>query len=251
VASSILASIADAVNPLGEESSPWMMAVPSLLRPGLHIATNKNWTGNPLYPEHDYDKTRPNSEKSFKSNSDFSKWAAKGHQQRDRRQPVQVRLGRLHPGSIDHVLETITGGLGKFVMDVVKTGGAVIKGESFDETKAPIMRRFVGNATDAQSTGRPITRAREEARKAGGENLRAARKDARTGNSENKAAADSFIAESNGATAATSIFKRADANAKRVRERTDLSDEQKREQISAIQKSARGEYRKLKEGPSP
>jgi hypothetical protein len=206
----------------------------------------------PAVPEHDYDKTRPNSEKSFNSNSDFSKWAAKGLNSVTGGSPTSPAGSTGTPARSTMCWRPSPAGSASSSWTSSKPAGAVIKGEPLRRDQGadhpPLRRQRQRPAVDRRSA---YYEAREEARKAGGENLRAARKDARTGNSENKAAADSFIAESNGATAATSIFKRADANAKRVRERTDLSDEQKREQISAIQKSARGEYRKLKEGPSP
>jgi len=257
-AHSVLASVADAFNPVGEESSLWSMLVPSLLRPGLHIATNLNWTGNPLYPDHDYNKTKPDAEKYYRSNSDFSKWAARTMNEATGGSKYKSGWIDVHPGSIDHVLETVTGGLGKFVMDVVKTGGAIIKGEPFDDTRAPIIRRFIGSAKDPVSDAQAYYEAREEARKGGGENLRAARKDLQSG--KNREQAESFIRENPNAARANEIFKAADermkplrARKERIEESTELSREQKRKEIDAVveqmrqvQNAARKRYMELK-----
>lgn len=257
-AHSVLASVADAFNPVGEESSLWAMLVPSLLRPGLHIATNLNWTGNPLYPDHEYNKTKPDAEKYYRSNSDFSKWAARTMNEATGGSKYQSGWIDVHPGSIDHVLETVTGGLGKFVMDVVKTGGAIIKGEPFDDTRAPIIRRFIGSAKDPISDAQAYYEARDEARKGGGENLRAARKDLQSG--KNREQAESFIRENPNAARANEIFKAADERMKPLRARRDaieqsdkLSRDEKRKQIDAIteqmrqvQNAARKRYMDLK-----
>jgi hypothetical protein len=95
---SVLASIADAFNPLGEEAANMLSLVPSVFRPAAHIQTNKNWTGNPIYPTRDFEKNKPDSEQSFQSNSAVRQGCRARHQQGDRRQSVQVGLGRLAPG---------------------------------------------------------------------------------------------------------------------------------------------------------
>jgi hypothetical protein len=255
-----LSSAADAFNPTGEESNIWMQAVPTLLRPGLHIAMNKNWTGNPIYPDNDYNKARPDSEKSFRSNSAFAKSTASALNSATGGSPYKSGWMDFHPGSIDHVMETITGGLGKFVSDVVHTGGAIINGDGFDETKAPILRRFVGNAADPASDQSSYYAAREEARKGGGENLRAARKDLRSG--KNTTEAESFVEGGGQAHTAEQVFKRADSQMKPLRERRDriesdpsLSNEDRRQQLDAIQErmrsiqnAARKRYKEIKDG---
>jgi hypothetical protein len=56
-------------------------------------------------------------------------------------------------------MESLTGGLGKFVRDVIFTGTGIYKGDPFDATKAPIVRRFVGAVSDPAVAERPTTRA--------------------------------------------------------------------------------------------
>jgi len=262
-AHSVLTSIADAFNPVGEESSLWMMMVPSVARPGFHIAFNKNWTGNPLYPEHDYDKHRPDSAKAFRSTSDFSKWGAKKLNELTGGSNYKAGWIDVHPGSLDHVIESVTGGLGKFVMDAAKTGYSVYKGDGFDATKAPIVRRFYGSAKDPIADAQAYYEARDEASKGGGQNLAAARKDASSG--RNVESAREYLRENPKAAQGSEIFKRADEAMKPLRARLDrieqdeqLTGEQKRrqrdevvEQMRKVQNTARKRYRELKEGATP
>jgi hypothetical protein len=262
----IFKGMLDATNPLGEESSIFSSFLPTALRPGEHIATNKNWTGNPLYPEREWEKHKPDSEQAFRSASPFSQAVARKVNELGGGSPYKSS-GWLdwHPGSLDHVLETITGGLGRFVSGVVKTGYGLYSGEPFDATKAPILRRFVGTSNSPEADQRSYYRDRDDARKNSGKAVEQARKDSARG--VNKEAADSFLAENN-STRGEQIFKNAAQQAKpryqrleRIEADKSLSSEQRREQVEKvkqeirdIQNNARKQYRlerEKKQGASP
>jgi N12 class adenine-specific DNA methylase len=260
-AAALLKSIGDAMNPLGEESSSLLSLLPTVFRAPAHIGVNKNWTGNPLYPEREWDKAKPDSEQYFRTNSEFSKAAAREVNKLGGGSPYQSS-GWLdwHPGSIDHVIETLTGGLGKFVGDVVKTGGGLYKSEPFDPTKAPIIRRFYGSSGNVEADASSYYRAREESRKIGGEAIRNARKDRAKG--VNVDEADSFLKNNSNLIRADDIFKNADQAMKPLRERRErtenskeLDQAAKREALKkieadmrAIQNRARKQYQELKAG---
>jgi N12 class adenine-specific DNA methylase len=260
-AAALLKSIGDAMNPLGEESSSLLSLLPTVFRAPAHIGVNKNWTGNPLYPEREWDKAKPDSEQYFRTNSEFSKAAAREVNKLGGGSPYQSS-GWLdwHPGSIDHVIETITGGLGKFVGDVVKTGGGLYKSEPFDPTKAPVIRRFYGTSNSPETDASSYYRAREEARKNGGEAIRNARKDRAKG--VNVDDADSFLKNNSNLVRGDDIFKNADQAMKPLRDRRqrienskELDQAAKREALKkieddmrAVQNRARKQYQELKAG---
>lgn len=251
--SAVLSSLADAFNPLGEESVAEYLLIPSIFRAGAHINSNKNWTGNPIYPENDYNKHLPDSQKFFKSNSEFSKWVAGGLNSATGGSPYKSGWIDWHPGSVDHVLETVTGGLGKFVVDVVKMGTAAGSGE-FDAAKAPVVRRFYGHASDRDADQQTYYERRDEARKSGEKSLKAASNDVHRG--INTEIAKGFIEENRRTSVLESIFKSADSVMKPLRAREaqitadeSLSAEYKRteierirEQMRAIQNRARKQY---------
>jgi hypothetical protein len=232
------------------------MVIGKVLRPGAHIANNKNWNDQPLYPEREHEEYKPDSEQAFRNASSFSKWAARGLNKLGGGSPYKSS-GTLdvHPGSIDHVLESITGGLGKFASNLVKT---VYSGEPFDATKAPFTRRFVGTSNSPEADQRSYYRDRDEASKNSGQAVKAARKDSAKG--INKEEADSFIAE-NGSNRGEKIFENASKRAKPQYERLQrieadktLSDEDRRTQVTSvkqairtIQNEARKQYRAEKE----
>ena len=260
---SVMSSIADAFNPLGEESASILSLLPSVARPAAHIQVNKNWNGNPLYPDYDYQKHKPDSEKAFRSTSGFSKTAAREINRATGGSPYKSGWLDWHPGSIDHVLETIVGGLGKFVGDVVATGGAAYRGDAFDINKAPIIRRFYGTSNDAKSDNMLYYRDREEAKKNGISSIKQAQKD--RGRGINREEATEFIHNNKNAIKAETIFKNADKQMKPLRDRMDrlkadekIGDTEKRQQLDditnkmrAIQNHARKQYIELKRGTAP
>ena len=261
-AGALLTSVFDAFNPLGEESASIFSLIPSVFRPVAHIQANKNWNGNPLYPSDDRSaKGIPDSEKSFKSNSEAAKVTARAVNSATGGSPYRSGWADWHPGSVDHVFETLTGGLGKFIKDVVMTGGALYKGEPFDANKAPIIRRFVGTAGDAAADAGSYYGMRDEARKNGGDAIKAAQKDRRAGN--NTAAAEDFLRDNQNSARGEQVFKNADNQMKALRERENrimndksmLADEREagmkevRSKMREVQNAARKRYMEIKGQP--
>ncbi len=263
-AGAVLASMFDSVNPLGEESASAFSLIPSIFRPVAHIQANKNWNGNPLYPSEERSaKGIPDSEKSFKGNSAFAKSLASGLNSLTGGSPYKPGMIDWHPGSIDHVLETITGGLGKFIKDTVMMGGGIAKGEPFDATKAPIIRRFVGTSNSAETDQGSYYTMRDEARANGSAAVKAAQKDRRAGNDKATAAED-FLKNNQNSIRGEEIFKAADNQMKALRERENrvtndksmLDDERAaslkevRSRMREVQNTARKRYMDMKKEPT-
>jgi hypothetical protein len=239
-AGAIMESILNAFNPLGEESSAWMDIVPSAIRPAFHIEFNRDWTGKPLYPEQDKNRgIRPDSSQSFKSNSAFSKEAAKDLNAWSGGNSYQPGYFDVHPGSIDHALQAVTGGVGRFAKGIVDSiYNNVIEGGEWQPEKTPILRRFVGKV-GPQADAALYYEKRQEAldEKAG---INAARRDLKGANADE---ARQYLNEA--PTTRASIFKSADERIKALRQNKSLSETDLRDKIREVQNHARAEVQRL------
>jgi hypothetical protein len=239
-AAAVMDSIISAFNPLGEESTAWMDIVPSAIRPAFHIQFNKNWTGKPLYPDQDKNRgNRPESTQAFKSNSAFSKEAAKQLNAWSGGTPYQPGAIDVHPASIDHTLQAVTGGVGHFVKGIVDSMYQNLSGGEWQPEKAPIMRRFVGKVGPEADAALYYEKRQETLDEKAGVN--AARKDLKGGT--NTAEAKQFLDETPSSKA--SIFKSADDRIKALRTQKNLTETELRDRIRQVQNQARAQVKQL------
>lgn len=258
-ATAVFGSIASAFNPLGEEESVIATLVPTALRPAVHVHFNENWTGKPLYPARDADKGKPNSQQSFRTDTAASKAVTEELNSLtggDRYRPGAIDL---HPGSLDHVMGSITGGVGKFFKNIVDTLINGWNGQPWEASKTPILRRFVGkldhNLADSASYYDARKAATEDANR-----IRQAKRDIKSGADEQ--AARAFL-DATPAGRQKIIFDRADKQMRRLRAEEDRVNnspqpyEAKKAALDAIrlqmrdvQNQARAESAKLK-GQTP
>jgi hypothetical protein len=241
-ASAIIDSIISAFNPLGDESSLLMDIIPSAIRPAFHITFNKNWTDKPLYPEGDKNRgLRPDSTQSFRNDSAFSKEVAKQLNSWSGGNAYHPGAIDVHPGTIDHVLQALGGGLGRFLKSIADTAYNTINGEEWHPDKTPILRRFVGKVGEEADRALYYEKRQEALDDKAGINQ--ARKDLKTPDREG---AKEFL-EGNGSAAGrrVEIFKSADAKMKGLRQRedqinnSDQSTEVKRDELTAIRNKMR------------
>jgi len=255
-AAAVMSSIVSAFNPLGEESTTLMDVVPSALRPLFHVAFNKNWTGKPLYPDNQFSKGKPDSSQSFKMDSAFSKEAAKKLNEWTGGGPYTSGAIDIHPGSIDHMLQAVTGGVGKFGLNLTDTLVSGFRDKEWNIEKTPILRRFVGHVGEqADAAAYYELRRAEKDRQA---NVQQARKDLRAG--VNQEQARDFLAEASKENREKAIFDRADermkslraqedriVNSNRPREETRDALTEIRANMRKVQNEARAASTKLKE----
>lgn len=212
-AAALLSSIGSAFNPLGDEDSAIATLIPTAARPAYHITTNTNWTGRPIYPARDSDKGKPNSQQSFRTDTAASKAVAEGLNAAsggDRYRPGAIDL---HPGSLDHIMGAITGGVGRFVKNVVDTLMNGWNGEPWEASKTPIIRRFVGKIDHAMADSQAYYEARKEATEEANR-VRQAKRDIKTGGHEQEARQ---YLDSSPAGRQKLIFDRADQQMRRLR----------------------------------
>jgi len=256
----IAASIASSFDPLGGDENWLAKLVPTVARPAVHIATNENWTGRPLYPTNTWDKSKPASQQSFRTNSEFAKGAAAKINEWTGGSTYQPGAIDLHPATIDHWMQTLTGGLGRFAKNTATTAWGAYKGEEWEASKAPILRRFAGSAGTAEADSAAYYEARQPVTDAE-RRVERARKDMKAGINVDESR--QFI-ENNANRPAAQVFKQADDRLKRLRaqeERVkrddDLPEDEKRAQIKEIrgqmrdvQNAARRRAKELK-GQAP
>lgn len=258
-AGAVTKSIIDAFDPLGNDENIWAKLLPSVIRPQAHIELNKNWTGKPLYPVNSWSENMPDAAKFFRSNSDFSVGLAKKLNEWTGGSVYTSGLIDVHPGSIDHWMQAITGGAGQFIAKTARQPAAIYNGE-WDATKAPIIGRFVGRGggPEADSAAYYDLRNPEKIR---ADQIRKAQSDQRK--NVNTESARDFL-EQNRPTQRQSIFSTADKqlSALRKQEAQARSDEtlttaerqqrinEIRERMRAIQNDARKRVREL-DGASP
>jgi hypothetical protein len=261
-AHAVIESIINAFNPLGEESGILMDIVPSAVRPAFHIANNKNWTGKPLYPEQEERKgARPDSTQSFKSDSAFSKEAARLLNEWSGGNAYKPGKIDVHPASIDHVLQAMTGGIGRFAKGIGESVATAIKGDEWQPEKTPILRRFTGKIGE-QHDAALFYEKRKEVRDQVA-NVEQAKRDRKAGG-DNAAGAREHLDASTEVVSQKTIFARADREMARLRAReaeignSAKSYEEKRGEVAAIraemrnvQNKARAESVKLKAGAPP
>lgn len=241
-ASAVVNSILNAFNPLGEESSMLMDLVPSAMRPAFYIWSNINWTGRPLYPEPMPGKgSTPDSGQSFRTDSAFSKEAAKQLNAWSGGNAYQSGAIDVHPASIDHVLQAFTGGLGRFAKGVAET---VVNGASgeWQIEKTPIIRRFVGKV-GAEADRAIYYEKRQEVRDLEAA-MAAARKDRSAG--VNLDQANETLRESGKVHRSKEIFDAADGRLKGLRRQVEkieadktMSDSARRNELTGLRERMR------------
>jgi len=147
---------AKAVDPLGQDEG-WAHWVPTIAKPLAQLALNENPWGNPIYPEEkDYSKYKSKAEGfHFRSTSEPAKWAARMLNQLgggDKNVPGSINVGvgtistDIHPEVIDYLTGFVTGGLGRFGMNMYTWGTRLYNGQEWMPEKTPFVRRFYGEA---------------------------------------------------------------------------------------------------------
>lgn len=255
-AAAVFGSIASSFNPLGEEESAIATVVPTALRPAVHIHYNENWTGKPLYPARDADKGKPESQQSFRTDTAASKFVAEKLNEMsggDRYRPGAIDI---HPGTLDHIMGAITGGVGKFFKNIIETVMNGWNGKEWEAAKTPILRRFVGKIDHNMADSAAYYEARKEVVEEANR-TRQARRDLKTGSHTEEARG---YLDSTPAGRQKIIFDRADQQMRKLRaeeERVNSSAqpyEEKRRQLDAlrlqmrdVQNRARAESARLKQ----
>jgi GNAT superfamily N-acetyltransferase len=232
----ILKSTLDTFDPIGRDENAVAQFTPTVLRPGVHLYTNENWTGRPISPPNKK-KGQPDSENYYQSASKFSIEAAKKMNSMSGGNAFTPGKVDVSPGTIDYMLNFLGGGVGRFVAGSVATPWRLYQGEDAKPEKMPLARRFYGfkqpesdaaiyyeNREDARNRAAPARLAEQAQKKGLGtpEGVEAIKNNARFKDNEN-------------------IFNRADAEIRkrrdevlRVRNNAKMTEAQRKARIDEI-----------------
>lgn len=158
--------------PLGGSSTPLQYAAPTIAKPFVQAAENKTWFGAPIHPEpQPFGKAKPDSQSYFRSTSDTAKDLSKFLSDASGGDDVRGGALDIHPGNIEHVFSTITGGTGKFglgMFDFTKHAiGRVTGAEAADDMawkNVPFVGKFYGDVDERDVAGK-YYRLQKEAQK--------------------------------------------------------------------------------------
>ena len=129
-----------------------LAAAPTVLKPGLELVANRDWTGRPIYRGNDYLDYAPRWKRAYDSTSDvfidINKWANMTFN--DFPDPTEDMKGKdaadfiTAPYIYQHLLEGYFGGAGSTVSRIVKTGYKAVTGnfDEIDHNQIPLYRVF-------------------------------------------------------------------------------------------------------------
>ncbi|HHK42582.1 MAG TPA: hypothetical protein ENJ50_09210 [Planctomycetaceae bacterium] len=122
--------------------------MPTLVKPGWEIYTNENFFGRPIWPERDWDKYTPESERFFPTTRAhfiaISRWlnAVTGGSE------VESGYIDISPDKIEHWYEFLTGGLGQFIGNTVDYATRKAKGMEAKPSRTPFLRKIYHEAPE-------------------------------------------------------------------------------------------------------
>jgi hypothetical protein len=141
----------DAFNPFGSTPTVAQLISPTVVDPIVQISENKNFFGGPIRPDQPpYQPKVPESELYFKSVRPQTKaitdWVYKITGGEDGKDWYTIDIS---PENIDHIIDFLGGGLGKFVSNTIATGTSLAKDGEFPAlNKIPILRTTYGESSD-------------------------------------------------------------------------------------------------------
>lgn len=139
-------AIVSAFNPMGGEASLLQVVSPTILDPFVQWAENKDWSGRKLRPSANPYAEKPSSQTYWHSARVPSKWIAKTLNEITGGDEVRPGKIDISPESIDLAIDTVTGGAGKFVSNLISTPIKYAKGEDVETYEIPFLRRVYGKA---------------------------------------------------------------------------------------------------------
>lgn len=142
--SRILGVAVNAFSPIGTAPTLGQMLTPTIARPAVDLAVNKNFAGNPIQPEKSgFGASSPDSYNYFNSVNPIAKSIAQEANKLTGGNMYKSGMADVSPETIEYLFETATGGVGKFFNRVYKTASG-----NAETNDIPFMRNFIGEATD-------------------------------------------------------------------------------------------------------
>ena len=139
------ATVFSAFNPVGSESSLTQLISPTITDPLVQWSENKDWTGRPLRPEgNPFDVAVPSSQQYWDSVREPSRWIAERLNELTGGSEIRPGAIDINPEAIDLLIDTFTGGAGRFITDTFATPVKALQGEDVETFEIPLLRRVYG-----------------------------------------------------------------------------------------------------------
>lgn len=140
----ILGTAVNAFSPIGTAPTLGQMFTPTIARPAVDLAVNKNFAGNPIQPEKNgFGVSSPDAYNYFNSVNPIAKSIAQEANKLTGGNMYKSGMADVSPETIEYLFETATGGVGKFFNRVYKTASG-----NAETNDIPFVRNFIGEATD-------------------------------------------------------------------------------------------------------
>jgi len=146
VVSRALGAAVNAFSPIGVGADPVHTITPTLGKLPYELQTNQNFFGGMIRPDpkaYGADDV-PDSHKSFKSVNPLLKQSAEKLNELTGGTAKTEGAISVSPETIEHIMEFVSGGLGKLASNTFASTTQAIKGEEVDANKIPFKRRVKG-----------------------------------------------------------------------------------------------------------
>jgi len=153
-AARVAAAAMNAFNPIGGSDSLLQMISPTITDPLVQWQENEDWAGRPLRPAgNPFGVDKPDSQKYWNSVRPYSKWVTDTLNTLTGGDEVRPGAIDISPEAVDLVIDTITGGAGRFVADAFVAPWKSLKGEEVETYEIPMVRKVYGTPGMGQTTG--------------------------------------------------------------------------------------------------
>ncbi len=148
-------------NPLGTEDSDSAVnataktLTPTIGKPWMQLALNEKFYGGPIYREN-FPAGTPRPDSALGMDSTAEHWKVIAEFMNDATGGSDFRPGWIdvHPESLEHFQQFLTGGAGSFLERNVKLVENIAAGNEIEARDIPLARRFYGQSYDYEDTGR-------------------------------------------------------------------------------------------------
>lgn len=149
----VVNSFANSFNPI-QSATVLQTLAPTLLDPVAYVSENKTWAGTPLMPEQNpYGPSKPDSERAWKGTSAIWKKTAQVINDMTGGDKYQGGWADVSPETLSMVWDNATGGMGRFIGNVVSLPFSVAAGET-EAHKVPFARQVYGEWNDRSISSR-------------------------------------------------------------------------------------------------
>lgn len=138
----------ESFNPLSSGSAAQLVA-PTIADPLVQMYENKNYFGAPIKPVADpYAPKGKQSDMYFSTVREPTKLFTDWLNNVSGGNEVEAGVLDFSPENVDHIIDFLGGGVGKFLANTVETGVKLAQGEVPEAENTPFVRKFIGDVYD-------------------------------------------------------------------------------------------------------